>query len=182
MNTWNQDLATKAWNFACQRHAEEGQLVPGTKVQYSRHFGSVVMEVMSVLHAEEQEYDANLAVLCAILHDTVEDTKTTPEEIADNFGQAVADGVRALSKKDKASGEPIPGDYFDRIKAQPREVWLVKMADRVVNLQPPPSGWTREKCVNYKEEAKKILRAFRSASAVMAYRLEKKIEQYQIPS
>lgn len=36
-------------------------------------------------------------------------------------------------------------DSLRRIKSQPREVWMVKMADRITNLQPPPGHWSEEK-------------------------------------
>jgi hypothetical protein len=41
--------------------------------------------------------DADLAVSCALLHDTIEDTGTTHAEIADRFDPVVADGVLATA-------------------------------------------------------------------------------------
>jgi (p)ppGpp synthase/HD superfamily hydrolase len=80
--------------FAAERHRE--QKLPGTELPYMVHVTSVAAEIIAVLpHAH---FDAELAVMCALLHDTIEDTQTTPEDIAAQFGPAVRDGVAALSK------------------------------------------------------------------------------------
>ena len=47
-------------------------------------------------------------------------------------------------------------DSLSRIKKLPIEVWAVKLADRITNLQPPPSYWTTEKRKKYLDQAKLI--------------------------
>jgi len=54
-----------------------------------------MMEVMAVQDSIE---NAELAIVCAILHDTIEDTVVTYSELEKEFGEAVANGVMALSK------------------------------------------------------------------------------------
>ena len=85
----------RAWSFAAARHGD--QKVPGSELPYITHVGAVAMEVLATLAVEELA-DPDLAVACALLHDTVEDTSTTASEIASAFGAAVAEGVLALSK------------------------------------------------------------------------------------
>lgn len=117
-------------------------------------------------------------MLCALLHDTVEDTAVTYEQVAAGFGQPVADGVLALTKDEGLpKGEQMP-DSLRRIKRQPREVWLVKLADRIVNLQPPPKHWQAERIAAYKVESDSILAALGEASPLLAERLAAKIEAY----
>jgi (p)ppGpp synthase/HD superfamily hydrolase len=69
-------------------------------------------------------------------------------------------------------------DSLRRIRQQPREVWRVKLADRITNLQPPPSYWTPEKRGKYRAEAVTILDALGEASPFLATRLRGKIEAY----
>lgn len=69
-------------------------------------------------------------------------------------------------------------DSLERIKLQPKEVWCVKIADRITNLQPPPKHWTMEKKINYREEAKLILKSLRGANAFLERRLKRKIAEY----
>ncbi|WP_432736148.1 HD domain-containing protein [Maridesulfovibrio sp. FT414] len=174
---WNPDKYMRAWNFACARHA--GQKVPGSNLPYVNHVGNVAMEVLVAVVAEEFHY-SDLAVQCALLHDTVEDTETSLEEIQAIFGDDVAAGVSALTKSkdfpDKRSGML---DSLKRIKQCPREVWIVKLADRVVNLQPPPHYWTVEKIAAYRAEAELILNELGDASEVLGKRLRGKIDGYE---
>ncbi len=92
---WDQELVIKAWNFASNVHKK--QVMPGADIPYLNHLGLVSMEVMRAVanHPTEQ---ANLSVLCAILHDTIEDTQTCYQDIKHQFGITVADGVAALTK------------------------------------------------------------------------------------
>ena len=125
--------------------------VPGTDLPYIMHLSFVAMEVIATL-GKERGFDGNLAVQCALLHDTVEDTDTKYNELADKFGSNVADGVNALTKDETIGDNTVEewhrkklqmADSLKRIRTQPREIWVVKMADRVTNLQPPPNHWTQ---------------------------------------
>lgn len=172
---WSQDRYTAAARFAAAAH--QGQTVPGGELPYLLHVTLVAMEVAAALRAEGG-HDEDLALQCALLHDTVEDTAVTYEQVAAAFGRAVADGVLALSKDERLpKGEQMP-DSLRRIRAQPREVWLVKLADRIVNMQPPPKHWQGDKIAAYKDEARSILAALGAASPLLAARLEQKIEAY----
>ena len=56
----------------------------------------------------------------------------------------------------------------------------MKLADRTVNMQEPPSHWPREKRVAYRDEARKILGApWRASPAPTAARLAAKIGDYE---
>ena len=96
MNIWNQEKYIKAWNFASLVH--HGQLVPGTDVPYINHIGNVVMEAMAAIVHDKDIKNPDLLVQCALLHDVIEDTNSTYDEIEKEFGVEVADGVLALSK------------------------------------------------------------------------------------
>jgi (p)ppGpp synthase/HD superfamily hydrolase len=56
---------------------------------------------------------------------------------------------------------------------------LVKLADRISNLAPPPYYWTKEKIRGYREEAIEIYTALHSASRFLAARLQEKIDAYK---
>jgi (p)ppGpp synthase/HD superfamily hydrolase len=170
----NQDNITKAWFFASRVHKE--QFYPGEKLPYLTHIGNVMMEVMGVASRLE---NAELAICCAILHDTIEDTPTTYADIEKEFGTSVADGVMALSKNGNLETKREQMlDSLMRIKQQPKEVWVVKMGDRVANLGKPPHYWSAEKIEAYRDEAQIILENLGVADEVMAERLRGKIEDY----
>jgi (p)ppGpp synthase/HD superfamily hydrolase len=116
--------------------------------------------------------------VCAVLHDIVEDTGTTVEEVAAKFGDEIARGVLALSKDPNLpKGEQLD-DSLRRIRECPREVWVVKLADRITNLDDPPHYWTSEKRRTYQEEARRIHAALAEAHAALGARLAEKIEAY----
>ena len=181
---WSQETYLKAYLFAARAHA--GQTVPGTALPYIIHPALVAMEVLAAL-AVEPHRDGDLAVRCALLHDTIEDTPVTVKELAAAFGPAVAQGVLALTRDNTIGTEPAGkeaikrlqmADSLDRIQNQPREVAMVKMADRITNLQPPPPDWDTEKIETYHREAGLILQTLKDASGFLARRLEEKIAGY----
>lgn len=174
---WSQELYIKAWRFACAAHL--GQKLPGSDLPYVNHVGNVAMEVIAALAAEDIPRDQDLAVACALLHDTLEDTDTTFETLDAAFGEAVALGVQALSKDKSIGGkDERMRDSLKRIREQPKEVWMVKLADRITNLQPPPAHWTPEKVRKYREEAILIHDQLHAASPYLAGRLRDKIGCY----
>jgi (p)ppGpp synthase/HD superfamily hydrolase len=57
---------------------------------------------------------------------------------------------------------------------------MVKLADRITNLQPPPRHWDRAKIRHYRDEAIEIHTRLHAASPFLAARLAEKIENYQV--
>jgi 5'-deoxynucleotidase YfbR-like HD superfamily hydrolase len=173
---WTQEGYLAALRFAAEAHG--AQTFPGTTLPYLLHVALVAMEVIAALQAEI-EHDQELAVQCALLHDVVEDTHVSLGQVRKAFGDAVANGVCALSKDKALPKDAQLGDSLERIRRQPREIAMVKLADRITNLQPPPSHWTQEKAETYRVEAAEILRQLEGASAFLAARLSAKIEAYR---
>jgi guanosine-3',5'-bis(diphosphate) 3'-pyrophosphohydrolase len=129
----NEDLAPleKAYRFAAERH--EGQ---------KRATGEPYM--IHPLLVTRQLADMHLDMTCletGLLHDVVEDTSATIEEIRKNFGEEVArlvDGVTKLSKLNLASREERQAESVRKMllaMVNDIRVILVKMADRLHNLR-----------------------------------------------
>jgi (p)ppGpp synthase/HD superfamily hydrolase len=172
---WSQEIYITTYRFAAEAHA--GQLVPGTKLPYIMHPSFVCMEIIAALENEDVQ-EKNLAVQCALLHDVIEDTNVTYEQLLAAFGKNVADGVQALSKDKTLEKSQQMDDCLTRIRSQTPEIWMVKMADRITNLQPPPSFWTADRIKQYRNEAIKIHATLKNASPFLATRLAEKIDRY----
>jgi (p)ppGpp synthase/HD superfamily hydrolase len=175
------DKLQDAWQFASILHS--GQFYGGQsekeKIEYINHIGSVVFEVSNALKYESG-FNEEISVLCAILHDTIEDTDATFESIQNLFGTPIAEGVLALTKNTTLEQkETQMTDSLERIKAQPKEVWAVKMADRICNLYAPPYYWSNEKKENYIREAQSIHDYLKDGSEYLSNRLLEKIERYR---
>ncbi len=177
MNIWNQEKFIKAWNFASRSH--KGQCVPGADIPYINHIGNVAMEVMAVIAQDLNIENPELLVQCALLHDVIEDTDCSYKTIKEKFGAEVADGVSALSKDGNLPSKAKQiQDSITRIRKQPKEIWMVKLADRITNLQPPPKHWNKAKVKKYRNEAILILEKLGKANPYLAQRLKKKIAEY----
>ena len=168
------DLYVKALAFAARAHGE--QRTPHG-LPYVVHLSSVAMEVVVGLR-EAPGGDEDLAVACALLHDVVEDTATTLDAVAAAFGPRVAAAVSALTKDPALDKAAAMRDSLARILAQPPEVALVKLGDRITNLAPPPPHWTAEKIESYRAEARLIADTLGGARASMAARLRARISRY----
>lgn len=176
MRIWNQDKYLEAWNFASNIH--NGQKIPGSDIPYINHLGLVAMEATTAV-AHSNINNPDILVLCALLHDSIEDTPTTYADIKDTFGAEIADGVLSLTKNTKLPSKlEQMQDSISRIKEQPKEVWMVKLCDRITNLQPPPKHWDKTKIAKYQTEARFILEQLGEASSFLAERLNKKITDY----
>lgn len=176
--TWDPDRYQRALAFAAAAHGE--QRLPDSTLPYVVHLSNVAMEVMTAA-AADPSVDADLAVQCALLHDTLEDAGVSADELRRRFGEPVAAGVLALTKDARLPKAERMADSLRRIAAQPREVAMVKLADRITNLQPPPRSWSPEKIDGYRDEARHILDALGAAHAGLAARLRAKIEAYAPP-
>jgi (p)ppGpp synthase/HD superfamily hydrolase len=173
--TWDSDGYVRALRLAAHWHRE--QRVPGTELPYLVHVVSVCAEVQRAL-AIEQVLQPDLAVQGALLHDVLEDTELGFAALCDEVEPAVAAVVAALSKDPALPKHERMADSLRRIQHQPTEAAMVKLADRITNLAPPPTNWSRDKCAAYRAEAEQILDALAHASPYLAARLRERIAAY----
>jgi (p)ppGpp synthase/HD superfamily hydrolase len=130
--------------------------------------------------------ELKIASVIALLHDTVEDTLVTVENIREQFGDVVAEGVSALSKDEsipessKISRVAGLAENLSRLKTMPTYAQVVKLADRISNLKNFPAHWSREKVGNYLNEAALIARELGSASEGLHARLLSRIAEARV--
>lgn len=138
-------LIDQAIEFAAKAH--RGQKRKGTKIPYISHPFAVGM-ILQQAGCEEE------VVIAGILHDTLEDTKATEEELLALFGAAVLDIVKGCSEPDKgASWEERKQHTLDFLKDAPLTIRLVACADKLHNIRSIKSdlaklgeeAWTRFK-------------------------------------
>ena len=115
----------QALAFARARHGDQTRR--GSDTPYWVHLVRVAMELA--------RWGERSSVLLqgALLHDTVEDTRTTIEEIRTGFGPEVADIVDWLTAPPDMESLRV---YYERLRTQaPPEVVVIKIADRTDNLR-----------------------------------------------
>jgi guanosine-3',5'-bis(diphosphate) 3'-pyrophosphohydrolase len=134
-----------------------------------------------VAYQNNKDFDIDFAVQIALLHDTIEDGVNINYDVIKNeFGEQIAKGVLALTKnenlKDKKSKM---SDSINRILKEPKEVAIVKIADRVTNLQTPPKTWSIEKVNNYYSEAKDLAEKLMGNNDYLDKRINSQINIYE---
>lgn len=168
-------LFLTAFAFANEKH--QSQKITGSELPYISHISSVCFELL--LLPNIQIYDCDFMLSVASLHDTLEDTETSEEEVLMGFGKNILSAVKALSKNYLLPKEEQIKDSIDRILLEPTEVQLVKLADRISNLNPPPVTWSQEKILSYYNTSILIYSRLKHANEYLAKKLLKRIEDYK---
>ena len=175
--TMTQDIYQKAIKFAGEKH--KNQTVPGTNSNYLLHLSNVAMELL-IAHNANPNFDIDFAIQIALLHDTIEDTETPFKELQKEFGSKIAIAVQALTKDNTiVSKHQRMVDSLNRVNALQKEVGMVKLADRITNLQMPPDFWNKEKTCNYYKESKLIDTMLINKNEYLNLRLKTKITDYK---
>jgi GTP diphosphokinase / guanosine-3',5'-bis(diphosphate) 3'-diphosphatase len=127
----DEDLLNRAYVFAMMAH--------GTQERASGDpYFSHPLEVAGILTDMKMD---TATIATALLHDTVEDTLATPEEILKKFGPTVAklvDGVTKLSRIEFQNDQAKQAENFRKLVLAMSEdirVLLVKLADRLHNMR-----------------------------------------------
>lgn len=135
----NNDLFLRAANLAHKHHDAVGQKREGSGEPYIVH----PLEVAGLAHAMGHEFNypsdwIEVAVVAALLHDTIEDTKCTYNEIETEFGAVVRDTVFWLTDVvDKSKGNRRVRKELERVRlmAAPGRAKFIKCCDIIANAR-----------------------------------------------
>ena len=179
MTMTTQAIYQKSMRFAGEAHAN--QRVPGSTANYLLHISNVVMEII-MAHHNEPSFDLDFAIQVGALHDVLEDVEDISEAmLLKDFSEEVISAVKTLTKnnhiKDK---EEKLVDSLKRIASSKyNEAGIVKLADRITNLQAPPAHWSYEKCKAYAVQAELILEMLGQFHPYLELRLLNIINEYK---
>lgn len=145
----------KARKLAIERHA--GQFRPNNTRE------SKIIHIAEVARLVKESGGGEVEEVSAWLHDIVEDTNTTIEEVRKLFGDEVAELVDGLSDPPEFAAMPLASrktQQAERLAFKSNKVKYVKLCDQISNvhsvLNDPPLDWDNRKCLAYIEGAKKI--------------------------
>ena len=144
-----------AAKFAAKKHATQKRKGAAAE-PYINH----LLEVAHLVSTALSQPDTNL-VIAALLHDVIEDSSVTKEEVAERFGTDVADLVvevtddKSLSKAERKRLQVVNASKKS-VRAQ-----MLKLADKISNLpailDSPPADWSLERRREYFEWAKRVV-------------------------
>lgn len=123
------DTLFGALAFAVDAHGRVGHLRKGTRFPY------VIHPIRVAWTLERHGYDDEV-ITAGLLHDTIEDTDVTAEEIAERFGERVARLVEAVSEADKsASWEERKSATIAKVDGAQEDVLAILAADKLDNVR-----------------------------------------------
>jgi guanosine-3',5'-bis(diphosphate) 3'-pyrophosphohydrolase len=124
------------------------------------------LQLAHVLMAEG-DVDEVDTIIAAILHDTIEDTKTTAGEIEARFGKEVAGVVLEVTDDkslSKARRKELQVEHAPHLSQRAK---AVKLADKICNLRDvaasPPAGWELARKQEYFDWAKRVVDGLRGS-------------------
>ncbi len=109
----------------------------------------------------EAGIDDEAVLIGAILHDTVEDTETTEQELVEAFGRTIADIVLEVTDDKNLPSAERKRLQIEHAATISRQAKLVKLADKICNLRDiahsPPAGWSLQRKREYFDWAKAVV-------------------------
>jgi guanosine-3',5'-bis(diphosphate) 3'-pyrophosphohydrolase len=155
----------RAVGFAAWKHS--GQFRKGEgHTPYIHHPIEVAATLAEIGEVEDLEL-----LQAALLHDTVEDTDTTPDEIETHFGSRVCSIVRevtddkSLEKSERKAAQIAHAPHLSK------EAQSLKLADKISNVHDvafcTPVDWSRQRQLEYFAWAEQVVAGLRGCNATL---------------
>jgi len=123
--------------------------------------------------ANEAGIDDERVLIAAILHDTLEDTETTAQELVRHFGQEITDMVLEVTDDKTLLKAERKQQQIEHASTISRGAKLVKLADKICNLRDiataPPAGWSLRRKQNYFDWSKAVIDRLRGVHPSLEY-------------
>lgn len=158
-------LLTKALAFAAQKHRHQRRKDVHAS-PYINHPIQLADELTCVGKVEDIA-----TLVAAVLHDTIEDTQTTFEELVQHFGDEIAHIVLEVTDDDSLSKADRKRLQVEKAPSISRKAKLVKLADLITNvydvLYNDSPNWPFEKRKSYVEWAYQVAQGLRGTSPAL---------------
>ena len=148
-------LILKAVHFSAQKHSTQRRKDENAS-PYINHPISVALAIAQIGGVDDPEILA-----AALLHDTLEDTETTPEELEDEFGKKVCEYVLDVTDDKTLPKEERKRRQIEHAKKISNGAALIKLGDKISNvtdvINNPPEDWDNNRRKEYLDWAEKVI-------------------------
>ena len=164
----------RAYHFAAARHVHQRRKGEAAE-PYMNHLTEVAELVALATRGTDPE-----VIVAAVLHDTVEDTDATFDELKAIFGERVA-GLVAEVTDDKSLPKQTRKDLqVEHAAHASRGAQIIKLADKTSNLRSlassPPADWSDDRRRDYVDWAARVVDVCRGADPWLAGQFDKAAE------
>ena len=151
----NNQLILKAAHFAAQKHKDQRRKDKEVS-PYINHPISVAKIISEIGNLEDPE-----VLAAALLHDTIEDTETTVDELIDNFGERVCSLVQEVTDDKNLPKMERKQRQIEHAKEISEGAALIKLGDKISNVtditNTPPTDWDSNRRLEYFDWAEKVI-------------------------
>jgi guanosine-3',5'-bis(diphosphate) 3'-pyrophosphohydrolase len=152
-------LLVKAMAFAAQKHKDQRR-----KDEAGSPYINHPVQLVDVLVHEGGVTDLS-TIVAAMLHDTVEDTDATADEIEAVFGAEIRLIVEEVTDDKSLGRQACKQHQIDKAPSLSYEARAVKLADKICNLRDiasnPPAGWPLDRRQAYFDWSKRVIDGLR---------------------
>ena len=152
----------EAYLFAAERHARQRRKGDAGE-PYINHLAEVAALVAEATAGRDPDL-----VIAALLHDTVEDTETSHDELVQRFGRDVADLVAEVTDDKSLPQAERKRLQVEHAPSRTPRAKVLKLADKTSNLRAlahsPPADWSLERRCDYIEWGRDVVAGLRGAS------------------
>lgn len=155
------NLVLRALAFAAHKHRDQRRkdIVASPYINHPIQLADVLCNEGGVTDSE--------VLAAAILHDTIEDTQTSEQELVETFGDSIAAIVLEVSDDKALCKSDRKQQQIDHAPHISHKAKLVKLADKICNLRDvlasPPAGWDLARRQDYFDWAKAVIDGCRGA-------------------
>jgi len=166
----------KAAHFAAEKHRNQRRKGAAGE-PYINH----LIEVAELVSTSLTEPDVDL-IIAALLHDTIEDTATTKEELIRHFGSDVCDLVVELTDDKtlpKAERKRLQVETASRKSARAQSI---NLADKISNLRSilysPPVHWDYQRKKDYFAWARQVVEGFTAQNPILRSEFDATLQKF----
>jgi guanosine-3',5'-bis(diphosphate) 3'-pyrophosphohydrolase len=163
--------------FAAEKHAAQKRKGAAAE-PYVNH----LIEVAQLVAGSSERLDTNL-VMAGLLHDTIEDTGTTAEELERVFGSDITGLVLEVTDDKSLPKEVRKELQIEHAAHKTVRAQVIKLADKISNLRSilasPPATWSPERKREYFAWAHKVVYALSSPNPILKAEFDKTYASFE---